>query len=252
MLLIVTFPYGGMVRVQEIWRFPVKSMQGERLEAAEVQPQGLRGDRAFALFDTATGIGLTARRVPQLLFAAAAYRNDGAVRITLPNGTTADDDRALSDWLGRAVTLRAADVGGERVFENPADFEHDAVWEPFRGSAGAFHDSGKVQVSLLSRATIADWPRRRFRANILLDGGGEDALVRSRVGLGGAELFIRQRITRCVMVTRPQPEGVDGRIERDLDVLRAIHRERDSCLGIGATVVTPGGFAVGDELQPPS
>ena len=135
--------------------------------------------------------------------------------ITLPDGTTADDDRALSDWLGRPVTLRAAAERGERVFENPADFEHDAVWEPFRGSTGAFHDSGKVQVSLLSRATIADWPRRRFRANIILDGGGEDALVGARVGLGGAELFIRQRITRCVMVTRPQPEGIDGPIDEE-------------------------------------
>ena len=104
-------------------------------------------------------------------------------------------------------------------------------------------------VSLLSRATIADWPPRRFRANVVLDGSGEDALVRSRVRLGGAELYIRMRITRCVMVTRPQPEGVDGPIVKDLDVLRAIHRERESCLAIGATVVTPGGFVVGDQLR---
>jgi len=237
------------VRVQEIWRFPVKSMQGERLEAAEVEPQGLLGDRAFALFDTETGLGLTARRVPQLLFAAAAYRNDGAVTITLPDGTTADDDRALSHWLGRPVTLRAAAEPGERVFENPSDFEHDAVWEPFRGATGAFHDSGRAHITLLSLATIADWPLRRFRANVVLDGSGEDALVRSRVGLGDAELEVRMRITRCVMVTRPQPEGVDGPIEKDLDVLRTIHRERDSCLAIGATVAMPGRFAVGDEVQ---
>ena len=224
-------------------------MQGERLEAAEVEPQGLRGDRAFALFDTETGLGLTARRVPQLLFASAAYRNDGTVTITLPDGTTADDDWRLSDWLGRPVTLRAAAEHGERVFENPADFEHDADWEPFRGATGAFHDSGKAHVSLLSLATIVDWPLRRFRANVVLDGSGEDALVRSRVGLGDAELDVRMRITRCVMVTRPQPEGVDGRIEKDLDVLRTIHRERDSCVAIGATVATPGRFAVGDDLQ---
>ena len=239
------------MRVQEIWRFPVKSMQGERLDAATVEPQGLRGDRAFALFDTETGFGLTGRRVPQLLFAAAAYRDDGTVTISLPDGTTADDDQALSDWLGRPVTLRAAAEPGERVFENPADFEHDAGWEPFRGSTGAFHDSGQVNLSLLSLATIAGWPLRRFRANIILDGSDEDALVGSRVGLGDAELDVRQRITRCVMVTRPQPEGIGGSIEKDLDVLRTIHRERASCLAIGATVATPGGFAVGDELRTP-
>jgi uncharacterized protein YcbX len=238
-----------VVRVEEIWRFPVKSMQGERLEEAEVEPQGLRGDRAYALFDVETGLGLTGRRVPQLLFAAAAYRDDGAVTITLPDGTTADDDRALSDWLGRPITLRAAAEPGERVFENPADFEHDADWEPFRGSTGAYHDSGQVQVSLLSMATIAAWPRRRFRANLILDGSGEDALVGSRVSLGDAELDVRRRIERCVMVTRPQPEGIDGPIEKDLDVLRAIHRERDSCLAIGATVATCGRFSVGIELH---
>ena len=71
------------------------------------------------------------------------------------------------------------------------------------------------------------------------------------MGLGDAELDVRERITRCVMVTRPQPEGIGGSIEKDLDVLRAIHRERDSCLAIGATVATPGRFAVGDELQLP-
>ena len=237
------------MRVQEIWRYPVKSMQGERIDAAEVEPQGLRGDRAYALFDTETGFGLTARRVPQLLYAAAAYRDDGTVTITLPDGTTADDDWALSDWLGRPVTLRAGAEPGARVFENPDDFEHDADWKPFSGATGAFHDSGQINVSLLSLATIANWPRRRFRANIILDGAGEDAMVGSRVGVGDAELDIRKRITRCVMVTRPQPEGIDGSIEKDLDVLRTIHRERDSCLAIGATVVTPGGFAVGDELR---
>ena len=237
------------MRVHEIWRFPVKSMQGERLDAAEVELHGLRGDRAFALFDTQTGFGLTARRVPQLLFAAAAYRDDGKVTITLPDGTTAEDDHALTDWLGRPVTLRAAAEPGDRVFENPADFEHDARWEPFNGSTGAFHDSGQANVSLLSLASIAGWPRRRFRANIIVDGVGEDALVGSRVRLGDAELDIHERIQRCVMVTRPQPDGIDGSITKDLDVLRRIHRERDSCLAIGATVATPGSFAIGDELN---
>ncbi len=69
------------------------------------------------------------------------------------------------------------------------------------------------------------------------------------MSLGSADLDVRQRIERCVMVTRPQPEGIGGSIEKDLDVLRIIHRERDGCLAIGATVVAPGRFAVGDELR---
>jgi len=48
------------------------------------------------------------------------------------------------------------------------------------------------------------------------------------------------------MTTRPQPGG----IERDLDVLRTISRERDGCLAIGALVVQPGAVRVGDALTP--
>jgi MOSC domain-containing protein len=51
------------------------------------------------------------------------------------------------------------------------------------------------------------------------------------------------------MITRPQPEGIDGSIEKNLDVLRTIHRERDSRVAIGATVATPGLFEVGEELD---
>ena len=46
------------------------------------------------------------------------------------------------------------------------------------------------------------------------------------------------------MVTRPQP----GDVERDLDVLRTIHREREGCLAVGATVDAPGTVTVGDEV----
>ena len=52
------------MRVAELWRYPVKSLQGERLTSADVGPEGLAGDRQWALFDVSTGYGLTARRVP--------------------------------------------------------------------------------------------------------------------------------------------------------------------------------------------
>jgi uncharacterized protein YcbX len=55
------------MRVLELWRYPVKSLQGERLASAEIGPEGIAGDRQWALFDVATGFGLTARRVPDLL-----------------------------------------------------------------------------------------------------------------------------------------------------------------------------------------
>jgi uncharacterized protein len=94
--------FGG-VRIAELWRYPVKSLQGERLDAAAVTADGLDGDRQFAIFDVESGLGLTARRAPELLFASARMRADGTAEITLPDGSLAETDDTLSDWLGRSV-----------------------------------------------------------------------------------------------------------------------------------------------------
>ena len=59
------------MRVLELWRYPVKSLLGERLESVRVTENGFEGDRRFAIYDLETGFGLTARRVPELLFASA-------------------------------------------------------------------------------------------------------------------------------------------------------------------------------------
>ena len=235
------------MRVAELWRYPVKSLQGERLDAVRLTADGLEGDRRYALHDAETGVGLTARRIPELLFASARVVDGGAVEITLPDGSVAADDDALSAWLGRRVTLRSCESGGARRYENVVDFEHEPTsdWEVFEGAGGPFHDSARTRVSLVSTATIGEWDRRRFRANVLLDGAGEDDLVGSSVTLGETVLDIGKRVSRCVMTTRPQPGG----IERDLDVLRTIARERDACLAVGALDARPGVVRVGDELR---
>lgn len=235
------------MRVSELWRYPVKSLQGEQVQSATVTHQGIEGDRAFAIFDTTTGFGLTARRVPELLFASAQLRQDGRAEIVLPDGTVSDGDGALSDWLGRRVALRAAAEQDVRRYENPADFENEesTPWEPFDGSRGAFHDSSRAAVSLVSWATMAGSSPRRFRANVVLDAAGEDAFVGGAIAIGDVRLSVGRRIPRCVMVTRPQPGGVD----RDLDVLRVIHREREGCLAVGATVDVPGTLEVGETVH---
>jgi hypothetical protein len=234
------------VRVAELWRFPVKSLQGERLEAAEITPEGIAGDRGWAIFDGETGLGLTGRREPALLFASARLAGAG-VEITLPDGRVAADDAALSTWLGRPVTLRSVTGDGERAYENPADFEREETspWRRFMGpQTGPFHDSARL--SLVSAATLGGWDRRRFRANVVLDGAGEDELVGTRVRLGGAVLDVVDRMSRCVMTTRAQPGG----IERDLEVLRTIARDRGARLAVAALVREPGGVRVGDGLEP--
>lgn len=237
------------MRIAELWRYPVKSLQGERLERAEVGELGIDGDRAYAIWDLETDLGLTARRVPELLFASAALQEDGSVRIETPDGEVAGD-AALSDWLGRRVELRSGSTTGERRYENPTDFEREETepWRAFSGSTENFHDDGAVRLSLISTGTLREggWDRRRFRANVVLEGEGELELTGSRTGLGGAVLEIGKPIARCVMVTRAQPGGLDT----DLEVMRTIARDYDRKLAVGATVARPGALAVGDSLQP--
>jgi MOSC domain-containing protein len=235
------------VHVQELWRYPVKSLQGERLNSADVGPEGLDGDRRWALFDASTGHGLTARRLPDLLFASGRLRADGRAEVVLPDGTVTGDDAVLSDWLGQAVALRAAaDVRGPRQYLDPVDDEDGGPWDAWEGASGAFHDSSRIRVSLVSTGTLGTWDRRRFRANVLLAGEGEDDLVGSTVRLGTAVLDVVKPVSRCVMVTRPQPGGIG----RDNGVLKTIHRERGGALAIGALVPVPGRVAVGDALVP--
>jgi uncharacterized protein len=238
------------MRVLELWRFPVKSLQGERLDTAELGPGGIAGDRQWALFDVTTGFGLTARREPELLFAAARIRPDGGVEIVLPDGTRTTDDAVLSGWIGRPVALRsAAQVTERRRYESPDDdlAETTKGWHDWEGAAGgAFHDNADGRLSLVSTGTLGTWDRRRFRSNVVLDGAGEDALAGARLRLGTAVIDVGPPIPRCVMVTRPQPGGIG----RDTGVLKSIHRERGGELAVAAQVRTPGTVRTGDVLTP--
>ena len=109
--------------VAGLWRFPVKSMGGERLEQAELSGRGLVGDRAYALIDADTGKVVSAKSVrlfPDLFGCRAAFveparlgRELPPVRIALPDGTSvtsdsSDVDRVLSAYFRRDVTLARA------------------------------------------------------------------------------------------------------------------------------------------------
>jgi MOSC domain-containing protein len=238
------------MRVLEVWRYPVKSLQGERLSEAAVDALGIAGDRRWALFDRDTGLGLTARRVPELLFGSARLREDGGVEVVLPDGNVTADEALLSDWLGRRVELRAAAEKGEAAptYEAPVDEEvpDPTEWLQWEGAPGPFHDSPRIRLSLVSTGTLGTWDRRRFRANVVLDGAGEDGLQGRDMNLGSVRLRIGVPVSRCVMVTRPQPGG----IARDTAVLKTIHRERDGLLAVRAAVLGAGTVRPGDLLEP--
>lgn len=238
--------------VEELWRYPVKSMGGERLDVAEVDEWGIDGDRQWAVIDLATGYGLTAKREPELLYASASVV-DGDVLIHLDanvtlSGTGQATDAVLTDWLGKPVSLRRASGETATTYEIAADFEaeHDSQLFHWQGPEGTFHDSTKTRVSIATLAEMRDWAPRRFRMNVLVSGETSSQLVGTTVKVGGVVLDVVKPVDRCILTTRAQPGGV----ERDLDVLRTINKELDGALGVGAMVLAGGRIAVGDELSP--
>jgi uncharacterized protein len=102
--------------IKEIWRYPVKSMAGERLQTCRVDPLGIPGDRGWALRDETKGEITNGKRFPILMQCAARYRTEPAgssiphVDLFLVDGssTSSDDPEVntrLSELLGKPVTL---------------------------------------------------------------------------------------------------------------------------------------------------
>ena len=113
--------------VKEIWRYPVKSMAGERMQRANVSARGIYGDRGWAIRDEKAGEIRNARKLPALLHCTAVYlREPNAddappAQITLPDGTTfrsdsAEASRKLSELLGRSVSIWPIQPPSERDF----------------------------------------------------------------------------------------------------------------------------------------
>jgi uncharacterized protein len=114
--------------VKEIWRYPVKSMAGERLQHANVGALGIHGDRGWAIRDERAGEIRNARKLPRLLHCVAVYSREPSeddkvppAQITMPDGTTFRSDSAeanarLSELLGRPVSIWPIQPPTEREF----------------------------------------------------------------------------------------------------------------------------------------
>ena len=255
--------------VTELWRFPVKSMQGEQLDAADLEATGMVGDRAWGVISADGRHVLSAKTVPDLLFARAATTGDG-VTVTLPSGAevlagTAEADEALSTWLERPVRLLPAgaahdEVGGggdglayEMTLDPPND---DADLFAIPTPAGSLHDLFPLHV--LTDASLAavgaarpelDWDVRRYRPNVVLrcapgaTGYAEDAWVGHDVAVGTATVHVPMATVRCAVPLRAQPGGV----ERDVELYRALDELHANHLGAYVEVHAPGRIAVGDD-----
>jgi len=250
------------MRVVELWRHPVKSFQGERLDEAEIVADGLASDRAWGVRDNETGKVLTGRREPQLLLASAALGADGLPTTTLPDGTVtkglgADTDAALSGWLGRPVSLVAAtEVEPQRAefFSDHVDDTSDMV--EWTMPPNRFVDA--LPLLILTTASLragashhpdGAWDVRRFRPNVLVEADGndwlEDSWIGKQVRIGDVVAEGVFPCGRCTMVTRPQPGG----LERDLEMFKTLNREHGANFGLWSSVVTPGTIRAGDSVE---
>jgi uncharacterized protein YcbX len=254
--------------VATLWRYPVKSMQGEELDAAEITAGGLLGDRRFAVIDSATGNLANAknhRKWPGFYSYRAAYTEPPragsalpAVRITTPGGASATTDEAdlqklLSRALGREVILAGplpAATAEEHVI---ADDQAASFDLPSR----TFFDEGTLHL-----VTTASLDRlrylhpegriepRRFRPNIVVATGPdtsgfvENDWVGRKIAIGE---HVRLRVTmgtdRCNMPTLAQAD-----LPKDSRILRTAARYNNAQVGVYAEVISGGPVRCGERI----
>ncbi|WP_149184485.1 MOSC domain-containing protein [Streptomyces sp. TRM49041] len=249
---------GRLGSVAQIWRYPVKSMGGERLREATVTDRGIAGDRAWAVLDITSGKILSAKREARLLLASARTCPADGVLVDLPGrGEFQAGDAALarhlSDWLGRELRLMAAVPGQRATFEKGAIDGSDAVKE-ISTQPGMLFDT-KSPLHVLTTAGLraarkfhpdGDWDVRRFRPNVLVeteetgetaeteeteetadDTGPEQSWIGSTIRLDGTTAWVRKGTVRCVMTSHEQPG-----LPRDRDIHRTLVRHHANTLGV--------------------
>lgn len=239
--------------VAAIHRYPIKSMLGEELDEAELEPRGLVGDRAYALVDDETGKVVSVKRPKRWrrMFELTSHTAEGGVRVSFPDGAGLGVDdpglpARLGEFLGRPVSVtdkprpdasydeawtRDLKDGADPYFDMPTYVEDgDEMIDGggFMKAHGNFFDYGAVHLvttgttrELSRHAPQSRFDTRRFRPNIVVETPG-DGFVESgwqfrTLEIGGARLQVSFTVPRCVLTTLGQ-----GDLPDDRGVLRAI------------------------------
>lgn len=227
------------LRVARVWRYPVKSMLGQRADAIDVAASGVVGDRRYAIRDHngRLGSGKNAGRLKKidgLLCFRARYEGGRAV-VTFPDATEIDADdpemgALLSDVLGQPVGFERTDDGSHV-------------------DAGPLHLLTTASLAWLARTLpAAKTDERRFRPNVVIEAAGDEPVEQDWIGRTlriGAEgvLRVTEPTERCGMVALEQDD-----LPRDPGVLRHITQNADLNFGVYAEVITPGRIEAGDEV----
>ena len=207
------------MHVSEIWRYPVKSLKGERLNETEITKLGIPGDRQIAVIRTINGRFLTSRSKPRLLGLQGSTNADGVPTI---NGHLWDSAEALElvrEAAGELVTL-------EQI---PAPQAFDVL---------------PLLVATDGAARYLNIDHRRLRPNILL-ADVPDLEERNWPGkiiaIGDVRIHAEKLRDRCVMTTFDPDTQT-----QDPSVLLRIVRELDGSTALDSSVITPGKIRVGD------
>lgn len=262
--------------VVSLWRYPVKSMMGEELNATDVTERGVLGDRSYALVDTSSKKVVSAKnpsKWPNLFDCRAAFLEPphptgklAPVRLTLPDGRIvtsgqADINGILSRVVGRDVTLAATAPQNPGLEEYWPDMEglarRDVVTDEVMPE-GMFFDCAVIH--LLTTATLDRlrelYPQgrfevRRFRPNIVvqLSSGERDFAENQWVGrtltIGNElRLSVTGSCPRCVMTTLPQ-----GDLPKDPGILRTAAQYNQANVGIYAAVLRGSTIRRGDPIR---
>jgi uncharacterized protein len=207
-----------VMRVAELWRYPVKSMAGERLERAVVTPDGIVGDRVVHVADARDRM-VTARTVPRLLAHKSELDTAGEPRVDGRPWTAPEIAEAVRDAAGDGARLVRWD-GSERFDVLPLLVATD-------GAIAALGVDGRrlrpnIVVSGVAGLAEREWPGRRLR-------------------IGQAVIQLVKLRGRCVMTTYdPDTQA------QDLGVLRRIAHDFGGRMALDASVIEGGTIAVGD------
>jgi uncharacterized protein YcbX len=269
--------------VSALFRYPVKSMLGEKPVELTLTTNGTLGDRAWAVRE-ASGRIATAKKWSAMLGFRASYDSPprpgelAPVTVTFPDGGSihaADPEASarLSAVLGRPVRLERAkadersrgeidpqtifaDVPVEQLLPN---FTSQTLPDTFGLMRGAFFDSAPIHV--LASASLEHMKRlcggesildpRRFRPNIFVDTSGtgadgfvEDEWLEGTLEVGETVKIIEMKpALRCVMTTHAQTD-----LPRDLSILRTAAQHHKATLGVFASIGAPGTIRVGDPV----
>ncbi|HEY2636855.1 MAG TPA: MOSC domain-containing protein [Solirubrobacteraceae bacterium] len=229
-----------VAHVKALWRYPVKSMAGEPLEAAELDWAGIPGDRRFAWVQSENPSGfpwLTIREISDLVRYVPRLLDPHRPELSRVEVTTPE---------GEAVALEDL---RERLAER-----HGAPVHLLRSARGLFD---AFPLSVLSLGTVRSLrdvtgvaiDARRFRPNVVVETvtgepHEEDRWIGGTLRFGaGARVRLDERDERCV-ITNVDPDTA----ERDPRVLREIAQRRAACTGVYGSIEVPGPVAVGDPV----